>query len=334
MLGAAWRVNLALARRRHRRLRRTIRRRPARPAAPAAHGRLPYWDDRHPDHRPASEVLRRAVFSQRPAAVSRPARRARGSRSGSATTSSTTRAAPSFVVDVSAHYERKREALACHRIAVHAGRSRRSVATRLTAPRFRQLIESRDAQLGALTGVAFAEGIVLRSRCCASLVAARRTAAEASPMNIGIVCYASVGGSGIVATELAKCLARARARRAHDQHRARRSALGDYQPGLSFHRVDTPAYPLFREPQYLLSLATSIVHVARARRARHHPRALRRAACHGGVPGAADSRSTRRDGDPRPAAWSRRCTAPTSRWSAAIPRMPRRSRSRSSSRTA
>ena len=37
-----------------------------------------------------------------------------------------------------------------------------SVATRLTAPSFRQLIESRDAQFGALAGVAFAEGIVVR----------------------------------------------------------------------------------------------------------------------------------------------------------------------------
>jgi N-acetyl-alpha-D-glucosaminyl L-malate synthase BshA len=40
--------------------------------------------------------------------------------------------------------------------------------------------------------------------------------------------------------------------------------LGDYQPGLSFHRVETPSYPLFREPQYLLSLANKIVQVSRA----------------------------------------------------------------------
>ena len=39
--------------------------------------------------------------------------------------------------------------------------------------------------------------------------------------------------------------------------------LGDYQPGLSFHRVETPSYPLFREPQYLLSLANKIVQVSR-----------------------------------------------------------------------
>ena len=39
--------------------------------------------------------------------------------------------------------------------------------------------------------------------------------------------------------------------------------LGEYQPGLSFHRVETPSYPLFREPQYLLSLANKIVQVSR-----------------------------------------------------------------------
>jgi L-malate glycosyltransferase len=83
-------------------------------------------------------------------------------------------------------------------------------------------------------------------------------------VNIGIVCYASVGGSGIVATELAKCLAA----RGHDVHLISTDTpfrYSEYQPGLSFHRVNTPAYPLFREPQYILSLATSIVNVARAR---------------------------------------------------------------------
>ena len=80
-------------------------------------------------------------------------------------------------------------------------------------------------------------------------------------MNVGIVCYASVGGSGIVATELAKSLAG----RGHNVHLLSADPpfrLGEYQPGLCFHRVNTPAYPLFREPQYLLSLATRIVQVA------------------------------------------------------------------------
>ena len=82
-------------------------------------------------------------------------------------------------------------------------------------------------------------------------------------MNIGIACYASVGGSGIVATELAKCLAG----RGHEVHMLSTDTpfrYSEYQPGLSFHRVHTPAYPLFREPQYILSLTTSIVHAARA----------------------------------------------------------------------
>src|SRR5205814_5978163 len=39
--------------------------------------------------------------------------------------------------------------------------------------------------------------------------------------------------------------------------------FGQYQPGLAFHRVETPSYPLFREPQYLLSLANKIVEVSR-----------------------------------------------------------------------
>ena len=81
-------------------------------------------------------------------------------------------------------------------------------------------------------------------------------------MNIGIVCYASVGGSGIIATELGKRLA-LRGHRVHILSSDMPVRFGDYQPGLSFHRVEAPTYPLFREPQYMLSLANKIVHVSR-----------------------------------------------------------------------
>src|SRR5688572_20292999 len=84
-------------------------------------------------------------------------------------------------------------------------------------------------------------------------------------MNVGIVCYASVGGSGIIATELGKRLA-ARGHRVHVLSSELPARLGDYQPGLLFHRVETPGYQLFREPQYLLSLATKIVQVSRNER--------------------------------------------------------------------
>jgi bacillithiol biosynthesis deacetylase BshB1 len=120
---------------------------------------IPYWDDRHPDHVAASRVLRVAAF-----------------RSGLRrylTDADPWRpdwvcyyfindgASPSFVVDVSAYYQRKRDALDCYR-SQFASADPGSVATRLTATTFRQLIESRDAQFGALAGVAFAEGIVVR----------------------------------------------------------------------------------------------------------------------------------------------------------------------------
>ena len=81
-------------------------------------------------------------------------------------------------------------------------------------------------------------------------------------MNVGIVCYASIGGSGIVATELAKGLAR----RGHEVRLISSEPpvrLGDFQAGLAFHAVRTPGYPLFREPQYLLTLANKIVEVCR-----------------------------------------------------------------------
>src|SRR5437588_12022712 len=83
-------------------------------------------------------------------------------------------------------------------------------------------------------------------------------------MNIGIVCYASIGGSGVVATELAHALAR----RGHEVHLISSDLPFRWRsgiPGLSFERVETPTYPLFRQPQYLLALTNTIVRLARRR---------------------------------------------------------------------
>ena len=81
-------------------------------------------------------------------------------------------------------------------------------------------------------------------------------------MNVGIVCYASMGGSGIVATELGKALAD-RGHEVHVMSADQPFRLGAFHPGLVFHQVHTPSYPLFREPQYVLSLANTAVQVAR-----------------------------------------------------------------------
>jgi N-acetyl-alpha-D-glucosaminyl L-malate synthase BshA len=81
-------------------------------------------------------------------------------------------------------------------------------------------------------------------------------------VNVGIICYASIGGSGVVATELAKALA-ARGHPVHLVSTDMPFRLGEFHPDLSFHQVHTPSYPLFREPQYVLSLANKVVQVAR-----------------------------------------------------------------------
>jgi N-acetylglucosamine malate deacetylase 1 len=120
---------------------------------------IPFGADRHPDHVAASAVLQTAIFKgglrryETDAEAWRPEWVCYYFINDSVT--------PSFVVDVSAHYETKRKALACYRSQFEAGQNT-AVATRLNAPTFRQLIESRDAQFGALADVAFAEGLFVR----------------------------------------------------------------------------------------------------------------------------------------------------------------------------
>jgi bacillithiol biosynthesis deacetylase BshB1 len=120
---------------------------------------LPYRHDRHPDHLAASDTLTEAVFNsglrryEPSQAAWKPGRVCYYFINDSTP--------PSFVVDVSAVYERKRRALACY-TSQFTPADAAAVGTRLTSPRFRQLIESRDAQFGALAGVEFAEGFVVR----------------------------------------------------------------------------------------------------------------------------------------------------------------------------
>lgn len=160
VLGAAWRENLRwpdggidAAPEQIRSAVDLIRR--ARPRTIA----IPYWDDRHPDHVAASAALRTAIFKSglrryiTEAEAWRPEWVCHYFINDGAT--------PSFVIDVSAHYDAKRTALACYRSQFAAAEAA-ATSTRLNAPTFRQLIESRDAQFGALAGVAFAEGLVVR----------------------------------------------------------------------------------------------------------------------------------------------------------------------------
>jgi N-acetylglucosamine malate deacetylase 1 len=161
VLGAAWRTNLRWPDRR-------IGKDPAhldeavsfirrhRPRVIA----VPYWSDRHPDHVAASALLTEATFT---------AGLRRYTAEGDAWKPDwicyyfiNDSAAPSFVIDVTDHYDRKRAALDCHASQFGPASADGPVATRLNTPLFLQLIDSRDAQFGALAGVGRAEGFVVR----------------------------------------------------------------------------------------------------------------------------------------------------------------------------
>ncbi|MDY0082931.1 MAG: N-acetyl-alpha-D-glucosaminyl L-malate synthase BshA [Ignavibacteriaceae bacterium] len=80
-------------------------------------------------------------------------------------------------------------------------------------------------------------------------------------MKIGITCYPTYGGSGVIATELGKELAL----RGHEVHfisYALPFRLTKYIENIFFHEVDTTSYPLFEFPFYALSLASKMCEVA------------------------------------------------------------------------
>ncbi len=82
-----------------------------------------------------------------------------------------------------------------------------------------------------------------------------------APIKIGLVCYPSFGGSGIIATELGKTLAS----QGHDVHficynRPARLPV-EFRAKITFHLVDVPHYPLFDFPPYTLALASKLASV-------------------------------------------------------------------------
>lgn len=82
-----------------------------------------------------------------------------------------------------------------------------------------------------------------------------------SALSIGIVCYPSLGGSGVVAAELAVGLAR-RGHRVHLIASAPPSRALPACERLLFHKVAVSDYPLFEHPPYTLAVASTIVGVA------------------------------------------------------------------------
>jgi len=83
-----------------------------------------------------------------------------------------------------------------------------------------------------------------------------------SRLRIGIVCYPTFGGSGVVATELGKGLAS----KGHEVHfitYSQPTRLDFLSENLYYHEVDFRTYPLFEYPPYELALASTMVSVVR-----------------------------------------------------------------------
>ena len=81
-------------------------------------------------------------------------------------------------------------------------------------------------------------------------------------MKIGIVCYPTYGGSGVLATELGLGLAR----KGHEIHfitYRRPVRLAHFQANVFYHEVDNEDYPLFEYPPYDTALASKIVDVVK-----------------------------------------------------------------------
>ena len=96
---------------------------------------------------------------------------------------------------------------------------------------------------------------------CAKTRVGPRGGRIAASMRIGITCYPTYGGSGIVATELGLELAT----RGHDVHfitYANPIRLDPGTPRIHYHEVEVSTYPLFQYPPYCLALASRMAEVA------------------------------------------------------------------------
>ena len=79
-------------------------------------------------------------------------------------------------------------------------------------------------------------------------------------MKIGIVCYPTYGGSGVVATELGKALAK-KGHQVHFITYSQPTRLDFFNENLYYHEVSLKPYPLFQYPPYELALSSKMVEV-------------------------------------------------------------------------
>jgi L-malate glycosyltransferase len=118
----------------------------------------------------------------------------------------------------------------------------------------------------------------------------------ARPLRIGVACFSTFGGSGVIAAEVAIALARG-GHAVHVFSDERPTRLTDVPGGPIFHPVGSPAYPQLQHDLYSLALASRIIEVSRREQ-------LDVVHAHYALPHAASARLARQvltaDGDPAP----------------------------------
>lgn len=85
-------------------------------------------------------------------------------------------------------------------------------------------------------------------------------------MKIGVVCYPTYGGSGVVATELGKAMAKFAGHSIHFITHDLPRRLDYVSENIHFHKVTVNTYPLFKYPPYEIALSGKIVEIARKER--------------------------------------------------------------------
>jgi bacillithiol biosynthesis deacetylase BshB1 len=120
-----------------------------------------FWDDAHPDHAHTSQLVREAAHIAGLAKYDAEFGLERWRPAGLAYFLFPRTVAPSFIVDISAQFDRKWQAILAHASQFHQPNATEP-ASRVSTPQFLREMEARDRYGGALIGAAYGEGFFVR----------------------------------------------------------------------------------------------------------------------------------------------------------------------------
>lgn len=138
-----------------------------------------FWDDPHPDHAHTSQLVREAAHIAGLAKYDADFGLARWRPTGIAYFLFPRTIAPTFIVDITEHFDRKWEAIYAHASQFHNPNSNEP-SSRVSTPQFLREMEARDRYFGALIGEEYAEGFFVRE----ALNVADPIALLSRPMNL------------------------------------------------------------------------------------------------------------------------------------------------------